>query len=130
MFVRQGLLLIGTGVAGGLIAAFAAIRLMSSLLFGVSPNDPATFIGVAVLFFCVLLPVGGVHVHDFPMVPVEIEEGAHLHEAIVLRRLCLAPACLQGGVSDARHVVLAVHADADERLEGAAGLDGAVPTAI
>src|SRR5262249_1625998 len=30
MFVRQGLLLIGTGVASGMIAAFAVIRLMSS----------------------------------------------------------------------------------------------------
>ncbi|MGH9717692.1 MAG: ADOP family duplicated permease [Candidatus Acidiferrales bacterium] len=55
MFVRQGLLLIGTGVASGTIAAFVVIRLMSSLLFGVSPNDPATFIVVSVLLFATAL---------------------------------------------------------------------------
>ncbi|HTT17467.1 MAG TPA: ABC transporter permease [Candidatus Sulfotelmatobacter sp.] len=55
MFIRQGLLLIGTGVAIGMIVSFAVIRLMSSLLFGVSPNDPATFIGVSVLLFATAL---------------------------------------------------------------------------
>jgi predicted permease len=55
MFVGQGLLLIAIGVAVGIIVAFAVIRLMSSLLFGVSPNDPATFIGVAVLLFATAL---------------------------------------------------------------------------
>jgi predicted permease len=55
MFVHQGLLLIGSGVAGGMIAAFAVVRLMSSLLFGVRPNDPTTFVGVAVLLFATAL---------------------------------------------------------------------------
>ncbi|MGB7173002.1 MAG: FtsX-like permease family protein, partial [Candidatus Acidiferrales bacterium] len=48
MFVRQGLLLTGVGVACGLVAAFAAMRLMSSLLFHVSPADPVTYGGVTV----------------------------------------------------------------------------------
>lgn len=43
MFVRQGLLLTGIGVAFGLAAAFAVMRLMSSLLFHVSPVDPLTY---------------------------------------------------------------------------------------
>jgi predicted permease len=46
MFVRQGLTMTGVGVACGLIAAFAAIRLMSSLLFHVSAADPVTYGGV------------------------------------------------------------------------------------
>ncbi|MGB6876058.1 MAG: ABC transporter permease [Candidatus Acidiferrales bacterium] len=48
MFVRQGLLLTGIGVAFGLVAAFAAMRLMSSLLFHVSPIDPLTYATVTV----------------------------------------------------------------------------------
>lgn len=44
MFVRQGLWLSGIGVAIGLISAFLTMRLMSSLLFNVSPMDPGTYI--------------------------------------------------------------------------------------
>jgi predicted permease len=43
MFVRQGLLLTGIGVACGIAAAIAVMRLMSSLLFGVNPIDPVTY---------------------------------------------------------------------------------------
>jgi predicted permease len=43
------------GVAIGLLAAFALTGLMRSLLFGVSPADPLTFIGVAMLFIVVAL---------------------------------------------------------------------------
>jgi ABC-type antimicrobial peptide transport system permease subunit len=43
MFVRQGLWLTGIGVACGLVAAFVAMRLMSSLLFNVSAVDPMTY---------------------------------------------------------------------------------------
>ncbi|MFZ0641431.1 MAG: ABC transporter permease [Candidatus Acidiferrales bacterium] len=48
MFVRQGLLLTSIGIASGLVAAFAAMRLMSSLLFHVSPVDPVTYAAVTV----------------------------------------------------------------------------------
>ncbi|HEV2386709.1 MAG TPA: ABC transporter permease [Candidatus Acidoferrales bacterium] len=48
MFVRQGLRLTGVGIIGGLAAAFAAMRLLSSLLFNVSPFDPATYAAVTV----------------------------------------------------------------------------------
>ena len=44
LFVRQGLLLTGIGAACGLVVAFAAMRLMSSILFNVSPIDPLTYI--------------------------------------------------------------------------------------
>jgi predicted permease len=43
MFVRQGLLLTGIGVACGLIAAVLLMRLMASLLFNVNPVDPVTY---------------------------------------------------------------------------------------
>jgi len=48
MFVRHGLLLAGIGVSCGLVVAFAAMRLMSSLLFKVSPLDPLTYTAVTV----------------------------------------------------------------------------------
>jgi predicted permease len=43
MFVRQGLVLAGIGAALGMVAAAGLTRLMSSLLFGVTPLDPATY---------------------------------------------------------------------------------------
>ncbi len=42
----QGLGLVALGVAGGALGAVAAGRLLSTLLFGVSPGDPAILIGV------------------------------------------------------------------------------------
>jgi predicted permease len=44
MFVRQGLVLAGVGVACGVVVAIAAVRVMASLLFHVSPVDPVTYI--------------------------------------------------------------------------------------
>ena len=44
LFVRQGLGLAAAGVVLGLAAAFAAMRLISSLLFNVSPVDPGTYL--------------------------------------------------------------------------------------
>lgn len=49
MVVGQGLIVTVIGVAAGLGGAFALTRLMSSLLFGVTPTDPLTFGGVAAL---------------------------------------------------------------------------------
>jgi predicted permease len=49
MFVRHGLGLAGIGVVVGLAAAFATTRLMASLLFAVSPIDPLTYGGVALM---------------------------------------------------------------------------------
>ena len=44
LVVRQGMTLVVSGVALGLIAAFAVTRLVGSLLFGVGAADPATFV--------------------------------------------------------------------------------------
>jgi predicted permease len=46
MFVRQGLWLTGVGILCGLMTAFGVMRLMSSLLFNVSPVDPVTYAAV------------------------------------------------------------------------------------
>jgi predicted permease len=46
MFVRHGLWLAGIGIVCGLAASFAVMRLMSSLLFHVSPLDPITYLAV------------------------------------------------------------------------------------
>ena len=51
MFVRHGVVLAGIGVAIGLAAAFGVTRLMSSLLFEVSPVDPLTYGLVSLALF-------------------------------------------------------------------------------
>jgi putative ABC transport system permease protein len=55
MVLREGLLLGGLGVALGLAAAVAATRLLSSLLFQVTPTDPVTLGAVAGLLLAVTL---------------------------------------------------------------------------
>jgi putative ABC transport system permease protein len=47
MILRQGMALALAGVALGVIGAFALTRAVKSLLFGVTPTDPATFSLVA-----------------------------------------------------------------------------------
>jgi predicted permease len=49
MFVRSALVLTGVGTAVGLGAAAALMRLMRTLLFGISPLDPVTFTAVPVV---------------------------------------------------------------------------------
>jgi predicted permease len=44
MFVRQGLVLAGSGIACGLLLAFAATQFLKSLLFHVNPVDPITYL--------------------------------------------------------------------------------------
>jgi hypothetical protein len=46
-FLRQGLLLAGAGIVIGMVAAGAATRAMSTLLYGVAALDPLTYIAVA-----------------------------------------------------------------------------------
>jgi macrolide transport system ATP-binding/permease protein len=49
LVVGQGMRLAAAGLILGLIVAFAAMRVMSSLLFGVSAHDPITFVGVSLV---------------------------------------------------------------------------------
>jgi putative ABC transport system permease protein len=55
LVLGHGARLAGIGVIGGVLAALALTRLLSSLLFGVSANDPFTFVGVAILLALVAL---------------------------------------------------------------------------
>ena len=49
MVIRQAIVLAAIGVGLGLTASYALTSLMSKLLFGVKPNDPATFVATAAL---------------------------------------------------------------------------------
>lgn len=49
LIIRQGMKLVCTGIVLGMAGAVALTRLMSSLLYGVSPIDPATFLAASVL---------------------------------------------------------------------------------
>jgi putative ABC transport system permease protein len=55
MFVTRGVALAGVGLAVGLTAASAVMRLLGSLLYGVSPFDPVTYglviVGLAAVAF-------------------------------------------------------------------------------
>ena len=48
-FVRYGMALTGVGVAIGLGGATGLSRLMSSLLFGIGPLDPVTYVAVPLI---------------------------------------------------------------------------------
>jgi predicted permease len=53
MVLREGMGLALAGLAAGMVTALALARLMSSLLFGVKANDPATFGAVSLLLLAV-----------------------------------------------------------------------------
>jgi putative ABC transport system permease protein len=53
LVVGQGLRLSAAGIAVGLLAAFELTRAMTSMLVGVKPTDPATFVSMAVLFLAI-----------------------------------------------------------------------------
>ena len=55
LILRQGLVLAGIGIGIGVVLAGLGSRLLESLLFGITPLDPATFIGACTLFIAVTL---------------------------------------------------------------------------
>jgi predicted permease len=58
LVLRRIVVLVVPGVALGVAGALAATRVLASLLFEVKPNDPLTFVGVAVLLAAVAVVAG------------------------------------------------------------------------
>ncbi len=58
LILREGMILVVIGVAIGLTGAFAVTRLLRHQLFQISPTDPWTFIGTALLLAAVSLLAG------------------------------------------------------------------------
>ena len=55
MVLRQGLTVVGVGLAVGLVAALAGTRAMSGLIVGIKPTDPLTFAVVVCLLTAIAL---------------------------------------------------------------------------
>jgi putative ABC transport system permease protein len=55
LVIAQGVRLAAVGLAAGVLGALTLTRLMRSLLFAVTANDPATFAAVALLMMGVVL---------------------------------------------------------------------------
>jgi macrolide transport system ATP-binding/permease protein len=55
LIVRQGLMLTLTGVLIGTAAALVVTRVLSVMLYGISAQDPATFVGVSLLLIFIAL---------------------------------------------------------------------------
>jgi predicted permease len=55
LFVGHGLKLVGVGLVLGVASAMALTRLMSTLLFGVGPMDPTTYVAVSLVLGTVAL---------------------------------------------------------------------------
>jgi putative ABC transport system permease protein len=55
LFLRHGLMVVTVGIGCGVLGAMAAARSLASLVFGVTPNDPATLGAVAAVLTVVTL---------------------------------------------------------------------------
>jgi ABC-type antimicrobial peptide transport system permease subunit len=53
LVLRQGMLLAAVGVFVGIAAALPITHFASTLLYGVSPSDPLTYVGIALLLLAV-----------------------------------------------------------------------------
>jgi len=72
VIVGEGLRLVLAGLALGFGGAFAVTRLMHTLLFGVTPMDPLTFIGVGVVLVIVALVASYVPARRVTRIPPTI----------------------------------------------------------
>lgn len=77
MILRESLIIAGVGIGVGLPLSFAAARLLNSMLFGLSPSDPVTFVlalcGIAgVALFSAVIPARRASSVD-PMVALRYE---------------------------------------------------------
>jgi len=77
LVLRQGLLLAGVGIVIGLAGAVGVTRLISSLLYGVTPTDLVTFAGAPVILFGVAVVACWIPGHRAaridPMVALRLE---------------------------------------------------------
>jgi ABC-type antimicrobial peptide transport system permease subunit len=55
LVMRQGVVIVTAGLTIGLLGSLAVTRLLAGLLYGISPTDPQTLIGVSVLLAGVIL---------------------------------------------------------------------------
>jgi predicted permease len=55
LILREGMILAGVGIGIGLAIAWGLTRVLRSLLFGITPTDPATFVCAAILLTMVAL---------------------------------------------------------------------------
>jgi ABC-type antimicrobial peptide transport system permease subunit len=55
LVIKRGLILIGVGLVIGVAGALALTRVLSSLLYGVTPTDPVTFMIVSFVLVTVAL---------------------------------------------------------------------------
>ena len=55
LILRQGMMLAGIGLVLGLAVVFVLARFLTSMLYGVSPSDPVTFLGISFLLAMVAL---------------------------------------------------------------------------
>lgn len=53
MVLLQGMSVIAVGLGAGIVAALIFSRVMKTLLFQTTVNDPLTFVGVAAMFLAV-----------------------------------------------------------------------------
>lgn len=60
LVVQQGMVLAGAGIALGLVGAFGVTRVVASLLIGVSPQDPVSFLAVSAFLAGVALVASAV----------------------------------------------------------------------
>jgi len=61
--LRQGVSLIVIGLSLGLVGSLALARFLSSLVYGVQPTNPVTFVGVSLVVFTVGLMASYIPAH-------------------------------------------------------------------